>query len=272
MTSMRPSCRADRELHVRAAASRRRSRACTAIDASRMHLVFLVRQRLRGRDGDRVARVHAHRIEVLDRADDDDSCPCLSRITSSSNSFQPITDSSSSTSLVGRRVEAARDDLLELLAVVRDAAAAAAERERGTDDRREADLGLDRERFLEAVRDARARAVEPDVAHGVAEQFAVLGHVDRFARGGDQFDVVLFEHAFAHEVERAVERRLAAHRGQQRAGAFLFDDPRDRAPVDGLDVDRVGHLRVGHDRRGVRVHQDDPVPLPRSALQAWAPE
>ena len=32
----------------------------------------LVGQRLRRRDRDRVARVHAHRVEVLDRADDDD--------------------------------------------------------------------------------------------------------------------------------------------------------------------------------------------------------
>ena len=35
-------------------------------------LVGLVRERHLGRDGDRVAGVHAHRIEVLDRADDDD--------------------------------------------------------------------------------------------------------------------------------------------------------------------------------------------------------
>src|SRR4029453_5114503 len=35
-------------------------------------LVFLVGQRLRGRHRDGVAGVHAHRIEVLDRADDDD--------------------------------------------------------------------------------------------------------------------------------------------------------------------------------------------------------
>jgi hypothetical protein len=35
-------------------------------------LVFLVGQRLGRRDGDRVAGVHAHRVEVLDRADDDD--------------------------------------------------------------------------------------------------------------------------------------------------------------------------------------------------------
>ena len=41
-------------------------------DAGVAHdLVFLVGQRLRRRDGDRVAGMHAHRIEVLDRADDD---------------------------------------------------------------------------------------------------------------------------------------------------------------------------------------------------------
>jgi hypothetical protein len=35
-------------------------------------LVLAVRQRLRRRDGDRVPGVDAHRVEVLDRADDDD--------------------------------------------------------------------------------------------------------------------------------------------------------------------------------------------------------
>jgi len=32
-------------------------------------LVFLVGQRLGGRDGDGISRVHAHRIEILDPAD-----------------------------------------------------------------------------------------------------------------------------------------------------------------------------------------------------------
>ena len=41
-----------------------------------------------------------------------------------------------------------------------------------------------------------------------------IRHVDGLARRGDQLDVVLLEHAFADEVERAVQRRLAAHRRQ----------------------------------------------------------
>ena len=63
--------RVDGELDVRAA----RLDADLADDGQRgvaQELVLLVGQRHRGRDGDRVARVHAHRIEVLDRADDDD--------------------------------------------------------------------------------------------------------------------------------------------------------------------------------------------------------
>jgi hypothetical protein len=70
MTTIRPSSGIDRELHVRAAGvdadlAQHRDRR-VAHD-----LVFLVGQRLRRRDRDRVAGVHAHRVEVLDRADDD---------------------------------------------------------------------------------------------------------------------------------------------------------------------------------------------------------
>ena len=53
----------------------------------------------------------------------------LSRTTSISNSFQPSTLSSISTSWVGREVEAALDDLAELLEVVGDAAAGAGQGE-----------------------------------------------------------------------------------------------------------------------------------------------
>jgi hypothetical protein len=62
-----------------------------------------------------------------------------SRMTSSSYSFQPSTDWSMRHLTDHGGVEPAADDVLELLAVVGDAAAGAAERERGADDRRQAD-------------------------------------------------------------------------------------------------------------------------------------
>ena len=82
-----------------------------------------------------------------------------SRTTSISNSFQPITDSSTSTSLVGEASRPRVDDVLEFLAVVGDAAAAAAQRERRPDDRREADLRLNGPGLLERMRGARRAAV-----------------------------------------------------------------------------------------------------------------
>src|SRR5690606_29458546 len=44
-------------------------------------------------------------------------------------------------------------------------------------------------------------------------------------------------------------------------GLLLGDDLLDRLPVDRLDVDGVGHLRVGHDRGRVAVDQHHPVAL-----------
>ena len=112
------------------------------------------------------------------------------------------------------------------------------------------------------VRERRARARRGRCCViAVLELLAVLGLVDRLARGADHLDAELLEHALAREVERAVERRLPAHRRQQRVGPLLLDDARHHLPGDRLDVGGVRHLRVGHDRRRIRVHQDHAVAL-----------
>ena len=59
------------------------------------------------------------------------------------------------------------------------------------------------------------------------------------------------------QVDRGVERRLPAERRQDRVGLLLRDDRLDDLPRDRLDVGRVGEVGVGHDRRRVRVHEDD---------------
>ncbi len=150
-----PVRRRDRELDVRPA----RVDADLAQHGDRRvahALIFLVGQRLRRRHGDRIARVNAHRVEVLDRADDD------AVVVLVANDLHlelfPADHRLLEQHLARRRlVEAAAHDVLELVAVVGDAAAAAAERERRPHDRREADLLLDLPRFLEVVRDTGSR-------------------------------------------------------------------------------------------------------------------
>ena len=69
------------------------------------------------------------------------------------------------------------------------------------------------------------------------------------------------QHAVLVQVHRRVERGLAAERRQEGVRAFLGDDLLDHLPGDRLDVRPVGHARVGHDRGRVAVHEDDGVPL-----------
>ena len=71
MTTIRPvsGCTANWMLQPPVSTPTSRS---TAMARSRMRLVLAVGQRHRRRDRDRVAGVHAHRVDVLDRADDDD--------------------------------------------------------------------------------------------------------------------------------------------------------------------------------------------------------
>jgi hypothetical protein len=97
--------------------------------------------------------------------------------------------------LVDRRhVEApARTISVELLAVVGDAAARAAQRERRPDDAREADLSMRRAR-LRRPRSRPPSAGRPGRSrHRLLEQLAVLGHLDGLAVGADQLDAVLVE-------------------------------------------------------------------------------
>ena len=94
--------------------------------ASRMMLPFLVGQRLDRRDRDRVAGVDAHRIEVLDRADDDAVVVLVAHHLGLE--FLPADERFLDENLADRRrFEAALGHGIELLAVVGDAAAGAAE-------------------------------------------------------------------------------------------------------------------------------------------------
>ena len=254
--------RVDRELNVRAASfhpdlAQHRDRG-VAHD-----LIFLVGKREGRRDRDRVAGMHAHRIEVLDRADDDTVVHAVA--DDLHLEFLPPQHRFLDQHFVGGGgVDAALDDLDELGLVVGDAAAGAAERERGPDDRGQADVVERRECVGKRLDLVRARRLQSDPGHRLAEQLTVLGLVDRVSGRADHRDVEFFEHAHLAQRQRGVERGLPAHGGQQRESAgknvaLLFDDLGDDLGRDRLDVGRVGEIGIGHDRRRVRIHQDDPV-------------
>ena len=107
------------------------------------------------------------------------------------------------------------------------------------------------------VRDVALRDVRAGIEHELLEDLAVFALVDRLEVGADQLDVVLLENAVLVQVDRGVERGLAAQRRQDRVGLLLGDDGLDDLPGDRLDVRGVREVGVGHDRRRVRVDEDD---------------
>ena len=125
-----PVLRVDRPLHVRSA----RGDAYRLEDPDGVvahRLVFAVGQRLYRRDRDRVAGVHAHRVHVLDGADDDG----VPRLVAHHLHLEFLPADQGllyEDFAVQRRGEPARDDFAEFPGVVRNAAARSAEGEAGT--------------------------------------------------------------------------------------------------------------------------------------------
>ena len=118
------------------------------------------------------------------------------------------------------------------------------------------------ERLVERVGDARRRHVEADLGHGHLELLAVLGGGDGLGVGADQLDAVRGRARPAStQLHGQVERGLAAERRQQGVGPLRSMIAVSDVDVERLDVGGVGELGVGHDRRRVRVGEDDPVAL-----------
>ena len=230
-------------------------------DRGRAHdLVFLVGQRQRRRDRDRIPGVYAHRIDVLDRADDDGI------VVAVAHDFHlvlfPAEQAFLDQNLSGwRGIEAGPDNLLELGLVVGHPPAGAAQGKAGPDDCRQAGAFEHREGLVNRMGHTAARAFEADLVHRLAEALAVFGLVDRIGIGADHLDPVLLQRAIVEQRQRGVERGLPAHRRQDGIGPLLLDDPRDHIGGDRLDIGGIGHVRIGHDRGGVGVDQHHPVPL-----------
>ena len=122
----------------------------------------------------------------------------------------------------------------------------------------------------------RARRLEPNALHRLAEPLAVLGFVDGLGGGADHGDVEALEHAHLVERQRRVERGLPAHGGKEPEPAgsdvtLLLDDLGDDLGRDRLDISRMREIGIGHDRRRIRVHQHDSIAFGLERLDRLRP-
>ncbi len=210
------------------------------------------------RHGDGVAGVHAHGVDVLDRADDDD----VVGVVAHDLEFElvPADDRLLEHHLVdGTLAQTVLGDVPQARAVVGDAAARAAEREGRPHDERQSELAGGLLDVGRGRADRAARHAQADLLHGGAELVAILGAPDGRGVGADHLDLPEVEDAALLELDREVESRLAAERRQQRVGALDLDDASQRREVERLDVGASREVGVGHDGRRVGVDQYDLV-------------
>ena len=247
----------DRELHVRAArldADLLQNRQGGGAHA----LVLEIGQGLRRGDGDGVARVHAHGVEVLDGAHDDAVAGAVAHDLHLV--LLPALDGLLDEHLSRRgQLEALGHDLDELGLVVGHAAAGATHGEARAQHARIARGFHDLERVLDRVGVTGAGDLEAELGHGLVEELAVLATLDRGEVAADHLDAVTLEHAGLRQLDGGVETGLAAERGQQRIGALSLDHTLDELGGNGLHIGAVGQAGIGHDGRGIGVHQHDLV-------------
>ena len=223
-------------------------------------LVFLVGQGLRRSDGDGVAGVHAHGVEIFNRADDHEVVAEVAHHLQLE--FFPAEDGLLHQRLVHRAgVERGRNGFRKFFAVIGDRTAGAAERERRANHHGIAQLVAQAQGILRVVHQRRCRHVETHLAAGVLEPQPVFGDFDGAQRRANHLDVILFQNAGLGQLDGEIQSRLPADGGQERIRPFEFDNFFQIGFGEGLDVGAVGELRVGHDRGGVGIHQNDFVAL-----------
>ncbi len=137
---------------------------------------------------------------------------------------------------------------LEVARLVDDFHRAAAQHVRRTHHQRIADFVGELERFVFGARGAVRRLTQAEVLQQLLETLAVFGGVDHVRRRADD------RHAVRFEIERELQRRLAAVLHDHADRLFLVDDFEHVFERQRFEVQTIGRVVVG--RNGFRVAVD----------------
>ena len=171
----------------------------------------------------------AHRVEVLDRADDHGVVGTVAHDLHLV--LFPADDALLDQHRVHRgKLNRVGDHAVELLAVVGDAAAGAAQREAGPQHAGQADLVADRAGLVEVVGQAAAGTFQADLLHASLEQLAILGLADRLGAGADQDAAMALERARLVQRHADVQAGLPAQGRQHGVGLLDGEDLLDDSP------------------------------------------
>ena len=156
----------------------------------------------------------------------------------------------------GGKPQTVGGDLVQLVAVLADAAAGAAHGKGGAHDDGVADDLGKVQRVVQVLHDLGGDDGLVQLFHRVLEQLAILGTVNGVGLAGEQAHAAAIQKAAARQLHRQVQAGLTAEVGQDGVGLFFFDDALDDLRRQRLDVDMVGNVGVGHNGSGVGVDEN----------------
>src|SRR5262249_1950212 len=155
-------------------------------------------QCLNRRNRDRVSRVHAHRIEVLDAADDHDVI--LEIAHNLQLKFFPSDNRFFDQNLVGgAQIQPPPSQFFKLFCIERNAPSGSSQREGRPYDGGISNPFDDLQSLVEIMGNTAFRSLEIDLTHGVLEQLSILSNLDGFDLCPDQFYAILIQDSFLRE-------------------------------------------------------------------------
>ena len=239
----------------------------TAIGGVAELLVGLVRERHLRRDRHRVAGVDAHRVEVLDRADDDDVVGAVAdhlelELVPAAHATPRRAPGRS-----GSRRARARPGARAPPASATNPPPCPPSVNAGPHDRRKREAVEARPASV-TIRDSGTRRP----ARRTASRKSSRSSARRITSTGAPISSTPSSSRMpsSRSCDGEVERGLAAHRRQQRVGPLAREHVGDAFEVERLEVGAVGEAGVGHDRRRVRVDDDRAEPVLAQHLERLA--
>ncbi len=217
-----------------------------------------------------ISGVHAAGIHVLDETDRDhivvlvaddlelELLPAQDRLLD-----QDLTDE--------RCLQAAGTDCLQFFFIIYEAAAGTAHGIGGTEDDRITKPVGDRQGFLHTVGHFTAGHLDAQLVHCLLKLNAVLAALDGIRLNADDLDTVLIQNSFLVQLRAQIQSGLTAQIGKQGIRPLRLDDLRDPVHIQRLYISPVRHFRICHDRRRIRIDQDDLISQAPQSLTRLRP-
>jgi len=151
--------------------------------------------------------------------------------------------------------------VIERRLVFDDAASLAAEGKCASEHDGQADFGRRSANFVWRLAGPASGSSDVDLGQALDEERSVFRIANRLDRCTEHVNAVLLEHTAVVKGEAAVQCGLTSEREHDRIDLFLDDDSLDELRCHRHQVDSIGKLGAGLDRRYVGVYQNGLDPL-----------